>query len=355
MSDTIRVGMVGCGRIADVHLPGILVHPRAELTAICDTSTDTLEWRARDWHVDKTCTDYREILDDADIDAVVFLTPHHVHCQQTIDALDAGKHVSVEKPVALTLDEVDRMIAAEKASGKVCQCSDNFRFFPPFVKAAEIVKSGMIGDPVSLRYVFCRADFAYGWAAEEMDTWRSDPAKIGGGWVTFDVGFHAYSLTHLIIGPVNTVSAWPRIEPGNPNREQPHVVTWTSADYPKFHGLFEFIDSPELVLETDKYPIRDQLEIFGTKGNVLVPTQYKSFRHGAPVEVYVDRQNIQYNDIDNRWEAGFENQMINFLNAIEGSTEPAWNLADSRRILQMAHAVGAAAESGEETVVASIT
>ena len=90
MAETVRIGFVGCGRIADLHEMGIRAHPHAELAALCDLNEETLADRAKEWNVEKTCTDYRRLLDDPDIDAIEFMTPHHLHRDQVIAALDAG-------------------------------------------------------------------------------------------------------------------------------------------------------------------------------------------------------------------------------------------------------------------------
>ena len=85
------------------------------------------------------------------MDAVDIITPHHLHAPMTIAALEAGKHVSVQKPMALTIDEADAMIAAAERSGKLLRVIDNYRFHPPFVRAKQMLESGGIGEPMSVR------------------------------------------------------------------------------------------------------------------------------------------------------------------------------------------------------------
>ena len=148
---TLRVALVGVGRIADMHYLGYSATPMAELVAICDVDPDLLRLRADEWGIDKTYGDFDQLLGDPDVDAVDIITPHYLHAPMTIAALEAGKHVSVQKPMALTIAEADAMIAAAEQAGKLLRVIDNYRFHPPFVRAKQILESGGIGEPMSVR------------------------------------------------------------------------------------------------------------------------------------------------------------------------------------------------------------
>ena len=87
---TLRVALVGVGRIADMHYLGYAATPKAELAAICDVDPDLLRLRADEWGIDKTYGDFDELLNDPDVDAVDIITPHHLHAPMTIAALEAG-------------------------------------------------------------------------------------------------------------------------------------------------------------------------------------------------------------------------------------------------------------------------
>lgn len=147
--DWLRVGFIGAGRIADMHYLGYKDNPKARLCAICDADRAVSRRRAADWGVDKTYDDYRRLLDDPDVDAVEIITPHHLHSEMVIAALDAGKHVSVQKPMALNLTQADAMIDAAKRSGRLLRVIENYRYYEPFIRAKELIETGEIGEPIS--------------------------------------------------------------------------------------------------------------------------------------------------------------------------------------------------------------
>jgi len=109
----IGIGIVGCGRISDLHQLGYRGRDDARIVAVCDTRKSHAAAKAKAWGVDRVYTDYARRREDRDVDAVELLTPHHLHCPMTVEACRAGKHVSVQKPMALSAAEADRMIRRE--------------------------------------------------------------------------------------------------------------------------------------------------------------------------------------------------------------------------------------------------
>src|SRR5512140_1072165 len=101
--DRIGVALVGCGRIADLQVLGYLDHPRAELVAVCDRDGDLARRRQVEWRARTAYTDIDAVLADPDVDLVDVLLPHHLHRAVAIAALQAGKHVSLQKPPTLTI------------------------------------------------------------------------------------------------------------------------------------------------------------------------------------------------------------------------------------------------------------
>src|SRR3990172_3425786 len=114
----LRVALVGCGRIADLQRLGYLDHPHAELAAVCDRDEARARRRAAEWGVPKVYTDLDRLLADPELDAVEILTPHHLHAEHAVAALEAGKHVSLQKPPTRTLEEIERGSAAPRRPGR---------------------------------------------------------------------------------------------------------------------------------------------------------------------------------------------------------------------------------------------
>jgi len=108
----IRVAIVGCGRISGLHQIGYRGCEDAKIVAVCDTNKSLAKKKAKEWGVEKIYGDYQQVLEDKEVDLVELLTPHHLHCSMTVQAAQAGKHISVQKPMALSAAEADEMIAA---------------------------------------------------------------------------------------------------------------------------------------------------------------------------------------------------------------------------------------------------
>ena len=139
MSRKLRVGFVGLGRIFDLNLHGYLGHPEAEIAALCERDPALLAKRAGEHPQAKSFADFDEFL-KADLDLIEILTPHPLHEAMTVAALKSGAHVSVQKPMAMSLGECDRMIEAADASGRRLKLFENFVFYPPLVRARELLR-----------------------------------------------------------------------------------------------------------------------------------------------------------------------------------------------------------------------
>ncbi len=131
--DKLRVGIIGTGRISDLHAIEYLQNERAELVAVCDLDADMARSVRAAWGVpeERVFTDYHQLLALKDLDLVEILLPHHLHYQSTLDAAAAGKHISLQKPMALSVNEADEMIAAAQQAGVIFKVFENFIFYPP--------------------------------------------------------------------------------------------------------------------------------------------------------------------------------------------------------------------------------
>ena len=103
--EKLRVGFIGTGRISDLHAIEYLNNPRAQLVTVCDADPEVAQARATAWGVpaNRVFTDHHDLLAVKDVDLVEILTPHHLHYQHTLDAAAAGKHISLQKPMAISV------------------------------------------------------------------------------------------------------------------------------------------------------------------------------------------------------------------------------------------------------------
>jgi UDP-N-acetyl-2-amino-2-deoxyglucuronate dehydrogenase len=144
MAEVLRFGLIGCGRVAPRHAESIASLPGAQLVAVADIR-DNRAARFAAQYAAAPCTDYRRLLDRQDIDVVSICTPSGLHAQMTVDALRAGKHVIVEKPIALSLEDAARMIETSRVAGrKLCVVLQN-RYNAPMQDLRHVIDSGSLG------------------------------------------------------------------------------------------------------------------------------------------------------------------------------------------------------------------
>lgn len=150
LADKINIGVIGCNGMGWSNVASLLKMNDVDLVAICDVDDNVVQKRVDDYkklrnNKPKTYKDYRELLNDRDVDAVVIGTPDHWHCRMMVDAVNAGKHVYVEKPIANSIEECRIMVEAQEKTGKVVQAGQWQRSGPHYRKAFDIVRSGVLG------------------------------------------------------------------------------------------------------------------------------------------------------------------------------------------------------------------
>ncbi len=149
--EKIQIGVIGCNGMGWANTKSALAMSDVDLVAICDVDQNVINKRLEECkslrsNTPKTYLDYRELLQDDSIDAVIIGTPDHWHCLPMVDAVKAGKHVYVEKPIANTIEECQLMKAAAKQYGTVVQVGQWQRSGPHYAKAIDIVRSGVLGN-----------------------------------------------------------------------------------------------------------------------------------------------------------------------------------------------------------------
>ena len=203
----LNIGFIGAGKIANLHAPGYLGNPDARIYAVADIGPGTADRRAAEWGAEKSYADYRAMLDDPNVDAVEILTPHSMHAQMVVDALDAGKHVSLQKPMAITLAECNAIVEADKNSDKLLRVFENFAYYDPIARAKKMLDDGVIGDPVSMRMKTVNGHRKYGWdIPDESVAWRFDPALSGVGKAILDYGYHIFAMGRWFLGELSKSS-----------------------------------------------------------------------------------------------------------------------------------------------------
>lgn len=205
----LRVALVGCGLISEMHVRGYAAFPeRARIVACFDVDRAKAEERAHPLGA-RVATSYEALLDDPEIDAVELCTPPHLHPAQAVAAAQAGKHILCQKPLARTVEECDAMIEAARSAGIVLYYGEIYRTMDVGIAARAAIDAGRIGQVVGIQ-----ATYAHWQGGEYMGTaWRYDPRVAGGGQL-LDGGIHSIDLMRLVGGNVRAASAFTnRIRP----------------------------------------------------------------------------------------------------------------------------------------------
>ena len=188
----LRLGVAGLGRAFVLMLPTFTAHPRVEMVAACDPRDDARRKFVAEFS-GRAYPTIEALCSDADVDAVYISTPHQFHAEHAIVAASRGKHVLVEKPMALTLGECRAMIDAARAAGVVLLIGHSHSFDAPYLRAREAIASGMYGA-VRMITALNYTDFMYRpRRPEELDTAR-------GGGVVFSQGAHQVDVVRLLAG-----------------------------------------------------------------------------------------------------------------------------------------------------------
>ena len=193
MSTTLKVGVIGVGGIAKTHMPGWAASEIAEVVAGSDVAAPALATWGAMHGVSKLASDPAELFNDPDIDIIDICTPNMYHAPLAVAALEAGKHVICEKPLAPTPADVRKMIAARDASGKMLMTAQHFRFKGSSQAMKAEIETGSLGDIYHARSWMLRR----GWIPARPGFLYK---KNSGGGPTIDIGVHILDLTLWLMG-----------------------------------------------------------------------------------------------------------------------------------------------------------
>lgn len=193
----IKVAVFGCGAIAERrHIPEYAANENVELVAFADPIVERAEKMAETYG-GKAYSSYEELLANETVDAVSVCTPNYLHAPMAIAAANAGKHVLVEKPMAVSTEEGEQMIEAAKKNGVYLMVGHNQRLMPPHVKAKEILDSGRLGKVLNFRTSFGHPG-PEGWSVDGAESWffRKEEAIMG---AMGDLGVHKSDFIRYLL------------------------------------------------------------------------------------------------------------------------------------------------------------
>ncbi len=194
----INVGIIGCGKVAQTrHLPEYRENSKANISAVFDLDNNRAKKIAAQYKT-VACDSYQDIINNPEIDAVSICVRNIDHCKITIDALNAGKHVLCEKPMAVTLEECIYMVETAKKNNRFLMIDQNQRLTSAHQKARELVISGTIGRILSFKTCFGHSG-PESWTVDNKDVWFFDKNRSAFG-VMADLGIHKTDLIQFLTG-----------------------------------------------------------------------------------------------------------------------------------------------------------
>ena len=371
----LKFVLVGCGRIATLHVAGYRDNPDGELWGVQDIDKKAAEKFAKEHGVPKIYDTFDEILADPEVAGVELLIPHHLHCEYTVKACQAGKHVAVQKPMAMNLEQCDIMIQAAKDNNVKLKVSENFIFYPPYCFAKKLLEDGAIGTPQGIRLKMNNAGLhsknvpidmkvkrgsvpeggeltKTGWDIDPKSwLWRFNESKSGGGPTVFDDGYHKFSVILYMLGTVEKVVAWidkTQIIPGIYN-DSPATVMWKHKGDKPLYGVWDIMQSEEMYIQSKYYTCDERVEITGSRGVLWITRCTATMMpEVAPVVMYRDGKLTEFWDMKHDWGDSFEASTRDFVDAVAHDKEPALTGETGREVLKFALAALDSAAQGKE-------
>jgi predicted dehydrogenase len=257
MTRKLRWGVIGTAGIAVRSvIPGFQQSETAEVTAIASRERSKAEETAAKLQIPKAYGSYEEIISDPDIDAIYIPLPNHLHMEWSIRAMEAGKHVLCEKPIALNAAEAQRMADVSRKTGVHLAEAFMYRHHPRYERIAEIIKSGEIGE---LRGI--HGTFTFNSAGSQGNVRFR---KEWGGGSIYDVGCYPISAARMLLG-------------AEPEAATVHALLSPEHDHVDMmaSGIIEFPGSVALTFDCGMWAaFRNTLEVLGTEGRIEVPSAF---------------------------------------------------------------------------------
>jgi predicted dehydrogenase len=204
---SVKLGLIGIGGIGQLHLKHALMLKNAEVVAVADTNKNALE-DAKERGIKNTFTDYNEMLRNPYVDAVLIAVPTHLHLKCAKDAAEAKKHIFLEKPIAVTVEDAKEVIASAQRNQVKLMMGYPMRFNQHFLKLKEDMANGLLGDVENAHATYiCAGPFVHradGHSPAPVPDWWFNTPLTGGG-VLMDLGCHIINLMRMLFGEVTEV------------------------------------------------------------------------------------------------------------------------------------------------------
>ena len=334
----LQVGLIGLGRLGRVYARDLAGRiPETRLVAVADTAGTLAKDVAAEFDVPHSYTDPLALIDDASVDAIVIVTPTHVHREHVIAATDRKKPTFCEKPPALSLAEVTAMKAAIARSGMFFQMGFMRRFDAGYAAAKQQIDGGRIGTPLVFK-------------ATSRDPFRpsleyANPESSGG--MLIDMGIHDFDLARWFMGDVRTVSAI------GATIAYPELATVGDIDNAIVSLTFESgkLGAVDLT-RSGIYGYDIATEILGLAGTIRI-----GYLRETPIVIMTKEHGVSHDTVPyfmERFRDAYTNQLQNFAQNVLQGREPPITIDDGLQALRVGVAATRARETGQSVAVADV-
>ena len=331
----LGVGIIGCGVSGSLHANSydtVAQQGKVKLVAACDVNEKAAKTMANEYKMDAHYTNWQDLIKRKDIDAVSVCLPHYLHADVTIAAEKAGKHVLCEKPMAITLEDCDRMIKAAQEADVKLMIAESVLFLPAFMKVKELVAEGRIGEVYRVRAYEGVNEIP---RASVPEHWHDTPDKAGGG-VLLDMAVHFTALLRWILGDVEHVRAcWTdKLVVKVENKAEDNAIMLAKF---KNGAMAEIV-----VSNTQLSPAFNRLELYGTEGTIFEDHSWQK-----PVMVFSTKPGpksfdwympeVEHEPYPGFYVISFRNEVQHFVDCILEDKQPRVSGEDGKAAVEMVH------------------
>ncbi|THF73995.1 Gfo/Idh/MocA family protein [Cohnella fermenti] len=350
MAKTVNIGVIGTGSISFAHLDAYAAHPDVKLVAVADMNAERAAETARKYNAERSYSNVSELLADPQIDAVSICTWNNTHADLAIQAIRAGKHVLVEKPLSRTVEEALRVQEAVRSSDRILQVGFVRRFDPNAQLLKRFAELGEFGE---LYYAKASNLRRLG----NPGGWFADVARSGGG-PLIDIGVHVIDLIWYLMGKPKPVSVSGNVYHKLGNRSNVQGLSfYKAADYDASlntvedlaNAVIRFENGASLLVDVSftLHASKDEsfVKLFGTKGGFEVDPEVKiaTEKHDIMVNIAPQTDDKGFN-----FAKAFQEEIAHFVASVQNGTEPLSPVEDGVAVMKMLRAVYESAEKGIE-------
>jgi predicted dehydrogenase len=344
MTEPVRVGLIGCGRIAQVaHLPALEKANGIQLVAVSDPSEDVLRGVAQRYSVPEAYADHSQVLADELVEAVLVAAPDRFHYPIAAAALSAGKHVLVEKPLASTADESEKLVDLVEQTGLVLQVGAMKRH-DPGVQYARKFLNERLGEVRSFNAWYRIGDLRPGVEATLFPRLYADTTSYQAEiaikadrrrYLLATHGAHVFDTVRYLLGDIASVVARHRTD-GQDQLWQLLLTTTSGA-----------IGTVSITVDVPGEP-NEGIEVFGSAGKIKLDIPFPFYRLASTVRAYTDGETIMPVLTDGDV---YRRQAEAFARAIREGGRPTPDVYDGLAALQLIEATATAVEFGHEVTM----